>query len=44
MVPILKIENKWNRIEGEREITLSFVDLLYGDFVEKDRNPIIYFT
>ncbi|KAI7745200.1 hypothetical protein M8C21_020078 [Ambrosia artemisiifolia] len=30
--------------EGEREITLGFVDLLRNDFIEKDRSRGIYFT
>ncbi|KAF1876731.1 hypothetical protein Lal_00031546 [Lupinus albus] len=32
------------KLEGEREITLGFVDLLHDDFVEKDRSRGIYFT
>ncbi|KAM1646657.1 hypothetical protein ACFX1R_009216 [Malus domestica] len=32
------------KFEGEREITLGFVDLLRDDFVEKDRSRCIYFT
>ncbi|CAN2060537.1 unnamed protein product [Malus fusca] len=32
------------KLEGEREITLGFVDLLRDDFVEKDRSRGIYFT
>ncbi|XP_038880314.1 ribulose bisphosphate carboxylase large chain-like [Benincasa hispida] len=32
------------KLEGEREITLGFVDLLRDDFIEKDRNRGIYFT
>ncbi|KAE9591209.1 putative ribulose-bisphosphate carboxylase [Lupinus albus] len=32
------------KLEGEREITLGFVDLLRDDFVEKDRSRDIYFT
>ncbi|KAL9990446.1 Ribulose bisphosphate carboxylase large chain [Helianthus debilis subsp. tardiflorus] len=32
------------KLEGEREITLGFVDLLRDDFYEKDRSRGIYFT
>uniref|UniRef100_A0A803QNE2 Ribulose bisphosphate carboxylase large subunit C-terminal domain-containing protein n=1 Tax=Cannabis sativa TaxID=3483 RepID=A0A803QNE2_CANSA len=32
------------KLEGEREITLGFVDLLRDDFIEKDRSCGIYFT
>ncbi|CAN1338652.1 Ribulose bisphosphate carboxylase large chain [Linum perenne] len=32
------------KLEGERDITLGFVDLLRDDFVEKDRRRGIYFT
>ncbi|KAF6137597.1 hypothetical protein GIB67_007455 [Kingdonia uniflora] len=32
------------KLEGEREITLGFVDLLRDDFIEKDRTRGIYFT
>ncbi|CAL5321855.1 unnamed protein product [Camellia sinensis] len=32
------------KLEGEREITLGFVDLLRDDYVEKDRSRGIYFT
>ncbi|CAN1860396.1 Ribulose bisphosphate carboxylase large chain (Fragment) [Linum perenne] len=32
------------KLEGEREITLGFVDLLRDDFIEKDRSHGIYFT
>ncbi|KAK9660937.1 hypothetical protein RND81_O172900 [Saponaria officinalis] len=32
------------KLEGEREITLGFVDLLRDDFTEKDRSRGIYFT
>ncbi|KAI9086731.1 hypothetical protein K1719_031325 [Acacia pycnantha] len=32
------------KLEGEREITLSFVDLLRNDYIEKDRSRNIYFT
>ena len=32
------------KLEGEREITLGFVDLLRDDFIEKDRSRGIYFT
>ncbi|KAI3795358.1 hypothetical protein L1987_38010 [Smallanthus sonchifolius] len=32
------------KLEGEREITLGFVDLLRDDFIEKDRSRSIYFT
>ncbi|MBA0742194.1 hypothetical protein Gogos_015276 [Gossypium gossypioides] len=32
------------RLEGERDITLGFVDLLRNDFIEKDRSRGIYFT
>ncbi|KAD7116954.1 hypothetical protein E3N88_04222 [Mikania micrantha] len=32
------------KFEGEREITLGFVDLLRDDFIEKDRSRRIYFT
>ncbi|KAG6423829.1 hypothetical protein SASPL_114232 [Salvia splendens] len=33
-----------SKLEGERDITLGFVDLLRDDFVEKDRSRGIYFT
>ncbi|MBA0716145.1 hypothetical protein Golax_015004 [Gossypium laxum] len=32
------------KLEGERDITLGFVDLLRNDFIEKDRSRGIYFT
>ncbi|KAL0310445.1 UNVERIFIED_CONTAM: Ribulose bisphosphate carboxylase large chain [Sesamum calycinum] len=32
------------KLEGERDITLGFVDLLRDDFIEKDRSRGIYFT
>ncbi|MCD9641067.1 hypothetical protein HAX54_026896 [Datura stramonium] len=32
------------KLEGERDITLGFVDLLRDDFVEQDRSRSIYFT
>ena len=32
------------KLEGEKKITLGFVDLLRDDFVEKDRSRDIYFT
>ncbi|KVI06653.1 Ribulose bisphosphate carboxylase, large subunit, C-terminal, partial [Cynara cardunculus var. scolymus] len=32
------------KLEGEREITLGFVDLLRDDFIEKDRSRGIYFA
>ncbi|WKA02697.1 hypothetical protein VitviT2T_020855 [Vitis vinifera] len=32
------------KLEGEKEITLGFVDLLRDDFVEKNRSCGIYFT
>ncbi|KAF6165445.1 hypothetical protein GIB67_017927 [Kingdonia uniflora] len=32
------------KLEGEREITLSFVDLLRDDLIEKDQARSIYFT
>ncbi|KAJ0610952.1 Ribulose bisphosphate carboxylase large chain [Helianthus annuus] len=32
------------KLEGEREITLGFVDLLRDDFIKKDRSRGIYFT
>ncbi|CAJ1948740.1 unnamed protein product [Sphenostylis stenocarpa] len=32
------------KLEGEREITLGFVDLSRDDFIEKDRSRGIYFT
>ncbi|KAI5653802.1 hypothetical protein M9H77_30989 [Catharanthus roseus] len=32
------------KLEGERDITLGFVDLLHDDFIEKDRSRGIYFT
>ncbi|CAN1301531.1 Ribulose bisphosphate carboxylase large chain (Fragment) [Linum perenne] len=32
------------KLEGEKEITLGFVDLLRDDFIEKDRSHGIYFT
>ncbi|RYR67274.1 hypothetical protein Ahy_A03g013591 [Arachis hypogaea] len=32
------------KLEGERDITLDFVDLLRDDFIEKDRSRGIYFT
>ncbi|RCU61639.1 hypothetical protein SETIT_J020800v2 [Setaria italica] len=32
------------KLEGEREITLGFVDLLRDDFIEKDRSRGIFFT
>ncbi|MBA0861071.1 hypothetical protein Goshw_024106 [Gossypium schwendimanii] len=33
-----------SKLEGERDITLGFVDLLRNDFIEKDRSRGIYFT
>jgi ribulose-bisphosphate carboxylase large chain len=32
------------KLEGERQVTLGFVDLLRDDYIEKDRNRGIYFT
>ncbi|KAL2903903.1 Ribulose bisphosphate carboxylase large chain, partial [Bienertia sinuspersici] len=32
------------KLEGERDITLGFVDLLCDDYTEKDRSRGIYFT
>ena len=32
------------KLEGEREVTLGFVDLMRDDYVEKDRSRGIYFT
>jgi ribulose-bisphosphate carboxylase large chain len=32
------------KLEGERYVTLGFVDLLRDDFIEKDRSRGIYFT
>ncbi|KAL6496013.1 hypothetical protein OROHE_027414 [Orobanche hederae] len=32
------------KLEGERDITFDFVDLLRDDFIEKDRSRDIYFT
>jgi ribulose-bisphosphate carboxylase large chain len=32
------------KLEGEREITLGFVDLLRDDYIEKDRGRGIYFS
>ncbi|KAG6513751.1 hypothetical protein ZIOFF_024087 [Zingiber officinale] len=32
------------KLEGEREMTLGFVDLLRDDFIEKDRSRGIFFT
>ncbi|EPS74271.1 hypothetical protein M569_00481, partial [Genlisea aurea] len=32
------------KLEGERDITLGFVDLLRDDFIEKDRSRGIYFA
>jgi len=32
------------KLEGERDVTLGFVDLLRDDFIEKDRSRGIYFT
>ncbi|CAN6446836.1 unnamed protein product [Victoria cruziana] len=32
------------KLEGERDVTLGFVDLLHDDFIKKDWNHSIYFT
>jgi len=32
------------KLEGEREMTLGFVDLLRDDFIEKDQSRGIFFT
>ncbi|KAK3161189.1 hypothetical protein QOZ80_1BG0073540 [Eleusine coracana subsp. coracana] len=32
------------KLEGEREMTLGFVDLLRDDYIEKDRSRGIFFT
>jgi ribulose-bisphosphate carboxylase large chain len=32
------------KLEGEREVTLGFVDLMRDDYIEKDRTRGIYFT
>ena len=32
------------KLEGEREVTLGFVDLMRDDYIEKDRSRGIYFT
>ena len=47
-------ENKFNlhlhsgtvvgKLEGEREVTLGFVDLMRDAYIEKDRSRGIYFT
>ena len=31
-------------LEGEHEMTMGFVDLLYDDFIEKDQSRNIFFT
>ncbi|KAK4720046.1 hypothetical protein R3W88_018384 [Solanum pinnatisectum] len=36
--------SKYRKLEGERDITLGFVDLLRDDFIEQDRSRGIYFT
>ncbi|KAM3251054.1 ribulose bisphosphate carboxylase large chain-like [Capsicum annuum] len=36
--------DSWEQLEGERDITLGFVDLLRDDFVEQHRSRGIYFT
>ncbi|URE22990.1 hypothetical protein MUK42_25824 [Musa troglodytarum] len=33
-----------DKLEGEREMTLGFVDLLCDDYIEKDRSHGIFFT
>lgn len=33
-----------SKLEGEREITLDFVNLPRKDYIEKDRKRDIYFT
>lgn len=33
-----------DKFEGKKDVTLSFVNLLRVDFIEKDRNRGIYFT
>jgi len=32
------------KLEGEREVTLGFVDIMRDDYIEKDRSRGIYFT
>ena len=32
------------KLEGEREVTLGFVDLMRDDYIEKDRSRGVYFT
>ncbi|KAK1356996.1 Ribulose bisphosphate carboxylase large chain [Heracleum sosnowskyi] len=32
------------KLDGERDITMGFVDLLRDDFIDKDRSRDIYFT
>ncbi|KAK7233549.1 hypothetical protein RIF29_47438 [Crotalaria pallida] len=44
MHAVIDRQKNHGKLEGEREITLGFVDLLRDDFVEKDRSRGIYFT
>ncbi|XP_040965728.1 ribulose bisphosphate carboxylase large chain [Gossypium hirsutum] len=45
MMMYLENQIPWsNKEKGERDITLSFVDLLRDDFIKKDRSCGIYFT
>jgi ribulose-bisphosphate carboxylase large chain len=32
------------KLEGERQLTFRFVDLLHDDYIEKNENRGIYFT
>jgi ribulose 1,5-bisphosphate carboxylase large subunit-like protein len=32
------------KLEGERDVTLGFVDIMRDAYIEKDRNRGIYFT
>ncbi|KAF1888211.1 hypothetical protein Lal_00030096 [Lupinus albus] len=43
MHAVIDRQKNHGKLEGEREITLGFVDLLRDDFVEKDRSRDIYF-
>lgn len=40
-----KVRKLFNfNLEGEREVTLGFVDLMRDAYIEKDRSRGIYFT
>ncbi|EYU37230.1 hypothetical protein MIMGU_mgv1a025385mg, partial [Erythranthe guttata] len=44
MHAVIDRQKNHGKLEGEKDITLGFVDLLRDDFIEKDQSRVIYFT